>query len=303
MDSLSVPHRMRRASLQSLPTTEVYHARAGSPADSLSSNSHHGHKRSMSSFPITRATPSQSGYRPSSIVSSITTEEEVEDNADMGSPVVPKQGRPSSTDEGHARTEVALLSHSRHRSTSSYSLARSDLYAKPLLVRPHPLKPVPRPIHFSHEVAHSAYSDKQPRMHLHRSQTSPYTSTGQYLGSSSSQARLLAATDLRRTGSEGAQRNDGSQLRLSQASQTKTDGHGNQESSRRSTMPSSPGVAGKIDGGSARSSFDLDRSSSDIGWLGWGRKRLSSMASSSKYEAPGGHGARTPEGLADIGLL
>ncbi|KAK9898709.1 hypothetical protein P389DRAFT_167259 [Cystobasidium minutum MCA 4210] len=50
--------------------------------------------------------------------------------------------------------------------------------------------------------------------------------------------------------------------------------------SSRPDSPASPAVKSVDRYGSARSSFDLERSTSDMGWVEWGRRRLSSMTSS-----------------------
>ena len=224
----------------------------------------------------------------------------------MGPPAVPKRDGRTSTDDGHSsghghsgRPDMSLLSHSRNRSSSSYSLASTELQIRPQILRPQPMRPPTRSFHISQDLEGSSGQPpptgepaSQPtRIPLERSQTTPYTHSSVVRGATNAASRTSA--DLARSGSDGAKGRRGSvdwwaPLRYSTArvpgntpaSPVPPSDH---TSSPRPDSPASPALGRHMErSASERSSFDLERSSSDIGWLEWGRKRLSSMTSASE---------------------
>ena len=275
-ESVNASLRGRRASLQSLSADQRrYQGRSH-----LSSGGLSGHKRTISSLPATRIVTYAASGRPSSIVSTVTTEESgIEDNPEMGPPAVPKRETRTSTDEGHSRPDLSLLSNSRHRSTSSYSLASTELQIRPQLLRPVPSRQATRSFHISQNLD-SDTVNQPTRIPLNRSQTTPYN----IARPPSASALQASSTDLQRFGSENSKRTSGSwwgPLAYAKTAVPPTSPPPGSEyaNSSRPSSPASPAMRAIEAANSERGSFDMDRSSAEVGWLEWGRKRLSSMTS------------------------
>lgn len=266
--------------------SETYSGRLGSyalqqGASDLVARSLSSHEGSHAeSLPATRIVMYQRGDKRSSIMSTVTTEEDGEELANSGP-------RPPSTG-GNAqsqRSDLPSLLSSRHRATSSYSLASTELQIHHQLVRPVPVRPA-RSFHVSHN--RSGQTMQATRVPLGRSQTTSYT------GGPARQPGLSdASASLARTSSESTRRNSvdwWAPLRYGKATTpispdpaaSPVDGALSPTGTCSPPVPASPAVRSILQAGSGRSSYDLERSSSDIGWLEWGRKRLSSMASTSK---------------------
>lgn len=288
----SIQTRSRRASIQSLPS-ETMRAPARSPVQPLHPGSlSHYHQRTISSLPATRVVTYQhTGYggRRSSVISTITTtaEEEAEDNATMGPPSLPKRGTRTSTDEGQARSDLTLLSHSRNRTISSYSLASTELQIRPQILRPQAIRPPTRSFHISQDLDSEPVSQPT-RIPLERSQTTPYNARP-------TSAIEAESAELARSGSDGSRRASvdwWAPLRYSTsirglASPASPPVPSDHTSSPRPDSPASPAMGRNMErSASERSSFDLERSSGDITWLEWGRKRLSSITSAGKPNHP-----------------
>ena len=279
-------HRMRRGSTDfssAGASSEPSRPYSRSPGYTTSLLQHH--RRTSSSLPTTRIVTHQApaASKRSSVVSTITTEED-EDHAEMGPPPMPKRDARTSLDEGSNRHEQLPLSHSRHRSASSYSTTSTALQTRPqLILKPQAVRPYPRSFHFSQNLNGNSPSSQPTRIPLNRSQTTPtHVSSG-------AAGQAITSADLQRSGSDGRRRASvdwWAPLRYRYASPPPAGSEG--ASSSRPNSPVSPLIkAVAMDRShSERSSFDLERSTGDIGWLEWGRKRLSSMASSSEYRGP-----------------
>lgn len=203
----------------------------------------------------------------------------------------------NNTDE---RTGASRPIGSRHRHASSYSLATTELQIRPHIVqRPVSMRPPTRSFHVSQDLAAALAEPKSQatRIPLGRSQTTPnendssavsnlskqISDSGAGGGSSSHLAR--GSVDLQRAGSEGSHRNrssiSGDWFAWRGKGPAPTSPPLGSEGSRPES-PASPVNRLMEKEESERGSFDLERSTSDISWLDWGRKRLSSMTSSSE---------------------
>lgn len=263
-DSLGLPARSRRSSVHSLPPES---ARTASRSPSQQTHLASYHKRTLSSLPSTRMALYQAAGRPSSIVSAVTTEED-EDNAEMGPPAPPKK---DGSADGHDLLSASMSAVHRYRSTS------------PPIHRPVAVRPPRRPFHLAHDQPQGP--NQLSRVPLGRSQTTPLNGTVR----PPSFPGNRASVELNRAGSDGSRRGSldwWGPLRYAVASSPASPPVGSEGAlSSRPDSPASPAVKSVDRHSSARSSFDLERSTSDIGWVEWGRRRLSSMTSSSEHGA------------------
>lgn len=267
-DSLSPPGRSRRSSIQSLPAEPV---RGISRSPSQQTHLANFHKRTLSSLPSTRMAFYQAAGRPSSIVSAVTTEED-EDNAEMGPPAPPRKDSLYGSVDGYDLLSVSTTTSSRQRSTS------------PPVHRPVAVRSPRRPFHLSHD---QLQNPSQPtRIPLSRSQTTPMNNSTKL----PSFPNQRASVELSRTGSDASRSGSGDwwgPLRHAVAPGPSSPPIGSEGTmSSRPDSPASPAVKSIDKHSSTRSSFDLERSTSDMGWMEWGRKRLSSMTSSSESRHP-----------------
>lgn len=264
-DSLGLPGRSRRSSVQSLPPES---ARTISRSPSQQTHLASYHKRTLSSLPSTRMALYQAAGRPSSIVSAVTTEED-EDNVEMGPPAPPRKGSVCGSADSHDLLSASTFSTGRERSTS------------PPIHRPVAVRPPRRPFHLSHDQMRN--TSQITRIPLARSQTTPLNNTIR----PPSFPNQRTSAELSRTGSDASRRGPGDwwgPLRQAIATGPASPPVGSEGTqSSRPDSPASPAVKSIDRYSSARSSFDLERSSSDMGWMEWGRKRLSSMTSSSEW--------------------
>jgi hypothetical protein len=257
-DSVSTGVRARRASLQSLPADQRRSQTRAHPASGGLST----HKRTISSLPATRIVTYAASGRPSSIVSTVTTEESgLEDNPEMGPPTVPRRETRTSTDEGHSRPDLSLLSSSRHRSTSSYSLASTELQIRPQLLRPTASRQATRSFHISQDLD-SDNASQPTRVPLNRSQTTPYNMARPTSGI----GMQANSVDLQRSGSENSKRTSGSwwgPLAYARAAPilppTSPPPGSESALSSRPSSPASPAMRALEAGNSERGSFDMDR--------------------------------------------
>lgn len=265
-DSLGLPGRSRRNSIQSLPPDS---ARVSSRSPSQQIHLASYHKRTLSSLPSTRMALYQAAGRPSSIVSAVTTEED-EDNAEMGPPAPPRKDALGGSADSHDLLSASTIGTGRDRSTS------------PPIHRPLAVRPPRRPFHMAHDQTTASQPSRIP---LGRSQTTPLNGVTR----PSSLIGNRASVELHRTGSDASRRGSvdwWGPLRYAVAGGPTSPPVGSEGTmSSRPDSPASPAVKSADRHGSARSSFDLERSTSDIGWVEWGRRRLSSMTSSSKPSA------------------
>lgn len=264
-DSLGLPGRSRRSSIQSLPA-EPARGISRSPSQQIHLASFH--KRTLSSLPSTRIASYQAAGRPSSTVSGVTTEED-EDNAEMGPPAPPRKDSLYGSADGHDLLSINTTANSRERSIS------------PPIHRPVAVRPPRRPLRTSHEQLQGA--SQLTRIPLSRSQTTPLNN----IARPPSFPNQRASVELSRTGSDASRRSSGDwwgPLRYAVAPGPSSPHLGSEgTASSRPDSPASPAAKYIDRHNSARSSFDLERSTSDMGWMEWGRKRLSSMTSSSEF--------------------
>jgi hypothetical protein len=260
-DSMVLPTRSRRGSIQSLPPESARSA-SRSPSHQMHLASYH--KRTLSSLPSTRMINFQASGRPSSMVSAVTTEED-EDNAEMGPPAPPRKDSAAGSHDENDRQQL----------NGGGSKAPDQVVVRPLAIRP-----PRRPFHIPHD---QPLPTNQPtRIPLNRSQTTPVVPpAGRPLSGMSSRT----SAELHRAGSDASRRGSvdwWGALRYVSTNPTSPPVGSEGTTSSRPASPASPAIRNLGRHDSARSSFDLDRSSSDMGWVEWGRKRLSSMTSSSE---------------------
>ena len=264
---LPLSERLRRSSVQPLSgITDKSHPR---------SRFHGSHARTISSLPSTRIVTYQVADKRSSIISTVRSGEE---DDPMSVPLAKRPVSTGSTEDNH-RPDLPIFLNTRNRTTSSYSLASTELQIRPQVVRPLAIRPsTSRPFHVAQDLLHRNTSQAM-RVPLGRSQTSPHSNFR-------ASVRARTSVDLQRSGSEGRRGSAdwwGSRsIPLGPdplSPDLRSSGEETTSPPLRSDSPASPAVRSTGHIGSERSSFDLERSTSDIGWLEWGRKRLSSVAS------------------------
>ena len=277
-DNVALPSaHSRKASMQSSSTAEPARLQDDSPMSWTVLPKHHRHHSAITSSSTTRLVTylSTGEGKRSSVVSTVTTEDE--DHAEMGPPPKPKRDTRKSTDEERSRPDVTLSSLCQQRSALSHSTVIADLQSQSSrFYRPQAVRAYPRSFHFSHDLSGISSVNQPTRIPLGRSQTTPYSPNDRQVRQSSSSA------ELQRTGSDRTRRNSidwYGPLKSRYASPPPAGS--NASTSSRPDSPGSPATRLMDRSYSERSSFDLEKSTGDIGWLEWGRKRLSSMTSSS----------------------
>lgn len=267
--------RSRRSSIQSLPS-ETYRTSSRCPSHQAHASSHH--KRTMSTLPSARLLSQYATGRPSSIVSAVTTEED-EDNAAMGPPALPKSSLAGRSHEGGNENAVKRAISPASSVASSGDARLTDCATGQMVHRPVPVRPPHRAFHMAHDENRGA-TNQSTRIPLGRSQTTPVTGPRPQ-----SYASHRISTELYRSGSDASRKSANDwwgPLRYARGIPSASPPIGSEgTSSSRPDSPAGPPVRNLERHDSERSSFDLERSTSDIGWVEWGRRRLSSMTSSS----------------------